>query len=71
MFYFWQYLAEEHNKNIFIYYGESCNRIGQADAMLGFGVKSYLCKAIVTDFFIQHQMKFLITDKKIFYVNLE
>ena len=70
MFYFWQYSAEEHNKNIFIYYGESCNRIGQADAMLGFGVKSYLCKAIVTNFFYTDK-KFLITDKKIFHVNLE
>ena len=39
--------------------------------MSGLSVKSPLCKAIVIDFFIQYQRKFLITYKKIVYVNLE
>ena len=40
-------------------------------AISGFSVNLSLHKAIVIDFFIQYQRKFLITYKKIVYVNLE
>ena len=70
VFYFWQPLAKEHNKNI-IYQGVSGHGKNQADVMSGFGVKSPLREAIVIKAFFYTTRKFLITYQKILYVNLE